>query len=137
MLLIVISAARHHLSILISGFGDCTYREAYTRPWHCPWKHQDCTPFLSCTSIHVLTFFQTNILVDADGRARVAGLGAASVPPAVPRVDVDRFFPGAAPELIDPQGFQLTNTGATQASDIYAFGVLTWEVSEARMGSSG
>ena len=50
---------------------------------------------------------------------------------------VDRFFPGAAPELIDPQRFRLTNTGATRASDIYAFGILAWEVSGVCMGSSG
>ena len=91
-------------------------------------------------SLHLDTrahFFQTNILVDADGHARVAGLGATSVPSVVPRVDVDRFFPGAAPELIDPQRFRLTNTGATKASDMYAFGVLTWEVSGVRVCSSG
>jgi len=82
-------------------------------------------------------FFQTNVLVDTDGHARVADLGIAPVPSAVPRVDVDRFFPGAAPELIDPQRFRLTDTGTTKASDIYAFGVLAREVSGVRMGSSG
>ena len=44
-------------------------------------------------------------------------------------MDIDRFFHGAAPELVNPQHFGLTDTGATKASDIYAFGVLAWEVS--------
>jgi len=79
-------------------------------------------------------FFQTNVLVDADGHTSLAGLGTASIPSIVPGTDVDRFFHGAAPELIDPQHFQLTNTGATDASDVYAFGVLAWEVS--RMNAS-
>jgi serine/threonine protein kinase len=81
---------------------------------------------------HALTFFQTNILVDADGRARVAGLGATSITSTVPREEVDTFFHGAAPELIEPQRFRLTSIGATAATDVYAFGVLAFEVSRGR-----
>lgn len=55
----------------------------------------------------------------------------------MPGVDVDRFFHGAAPELVDPQRFRLTDTGATPASDVYAFGVLTWEVSGVHANFSG
>ena len=51
----------------------------------------------------------------------------------MPGVDIDRFFHGAAPELVDPQRFRLTDTGATTASDVYAFGVLAWEVSRGRV----
>jgi hypothetical protein len=78
---------------------------------------------------HVLTFVQTNTLVDADGHIRLAGFGVASSTSAVSRVDVDSFFHGAAPELIEPQCFRLINTVATTASDVYAFGVLAFEVS--------
>jgi len=75
----------------------------------------------------LLTFSQTNVLVDACGCARVAGLGTALLPPTMPGVDT--FFHGAAPELANPQRFRLADTGTTKASDVYAFGVLAWEVS--------
>lgn len=76
---------------------------------------------------------QTNILVNAEGRAHLAGLGVASAPYAVSGVDVDRFFHGAAPELVNPRRSRLSDARATQASDVYAFGVLTWEVSRGRV----
>ena len=83
-------------------------------------------------SSHGLTFFQTNILIDPEGHARIAGLGVALISSPVPGVDIDRSFHGAAPELVDPQHVGSSNTGATKASDVYAFAVLSWEVS---MGS--
>ena len=46
----------------------------------------------------------------------------------MPTADIDRSFYGAAPELIDPERWGLANADATMASDVYAFGVLTWEV---------
>jgi len=51
------------------------------------------------------------------------------LPSGIPGVDIDRFFYGAAPELVDHERFGLTDTGSTTASDVYAFGVLAWEVS--------
>lgn len=87
-----------------------------------------CVPFLPYIVERGLTLFQTNILVGSDGRARIAGLGTASILRAMPGVDVDRSFPGAAPELIDPQRWGSTDPGATKASDVYAFAVLAWEV---------
>lgn len=83
------------------------------------------TPCIS----HKLIFVQTNILIDAHGHARVAGLGVSFLSSPVPGVDVDRFFHGTAPELVDPQRFGLTDTRTTKESDVYAFGVMAWEVS--------
>lgn len=85
-------------------------------------------PFVPQTG-HALTFVQTNILVDVRGHARIAGLGEAFPLSPVPGVDIDRFFHGVAPELVDPESIGLSDTGATKASDVYAFGVLAWEVS--------
>ena len=44
------------------------------------------------------------------------------------QADVDRLLHCAAPELVGPQRFRLTNIGVTRVSDVYAFGVRTWEV---------
>ena len=44
-------------------------------------------------------------------------------------MDIDRFFHGTAPELVDHQRIGLTDTGTTKESDAYAFGVLAWEAS--------
>ena len=46
----------------------------------------------------------------------------------MPEVEIDRFFSGAAPELIDSQPFGSPGAGATKVSDAYAFAVLSWEV---------
>lgn len=78
---------------------------------------------------HTLTSFQTNILIDSGGHAHIAGLGAALFPSTMPGVDIDTFFHGAAPELVDPQHFGMSDSRATKASDMYAFAVVSWEVS--------
>lgn len=72
---------------------------------------------------------QTNILVDPQGHARIAGLGVALISSPMPGVDIDRFFHGAAPELVNPQHVGSSGTGATKASDVYALAVMAWEVS--------
>ena len=46
----------------------------------------------------------------------------------MPAMDIDRSFHGAAPELIDPGRWGVTDAGATMASDVYAFAVLALEV---------
>ena len=86
-------------------------------------------PFLRLHLGHALRSAQTNFLVDTCGRVRVAGLGVAFPLSAMSGFDsnINRFFHGVAPELVDPP-HTLTNAGTTKASDMYAFGVLTWEV---------
>ena len=87
-----------------------------------------CASSLCSEFEHALTFFQNNVLVDGCGHARIAGLGTASILRAMPGMDVDRSFHGAAPELIDPQRWGFTDPGVTMASDVYAFAILAWEV---------
>ena len=48
---------------------------------------------------------------------------------ATPGADVDRFSYGTAPELVVNRRLGWTDEVATKASDVYAFGVLMWEVS--------
>lgn len=88
-------------------------------------------PFLHLLRDHAFTFVQNNVLVGSDGRARVAGFGAACISSLMPGVDVDGFFEshGSAPELVSARRFGLGNARATKESDVHAFGVLAYEVS--------
>jgi len=66
--------------------------------------------------------------VNGEGHVRIAGLGTAFAPSTTLAVDLYRPFHGTAPELIDPQRWELHNTEVTTASDVYAFAILAWEV---------
>ncbi|KAF9778003.1 kinase-like domain-containing protein [Thelephora terrestris] len=68
-----------------------------------------------------------NILVSGAGCVRIGSLGTACAQSTAPTVDVDRFFPGAAPEITDPQRWGTSEAGASKSSDLFAFGVLAWE----------
>jgi len=86
-------------------------------------------PFLA-RRILIITFFQTNVLVDSEATPRIGGLGSAiseffSVAwPEVP----DTLTRSSAPELIDPEAFGLSTPRPTKSSDVYAFGVLVYRV---------
>ncbi|KAF9793040.1 kinase-like domain-containing protein [Thelephora terrestris] len=72
-----------------------------------------------------------NVLVDGDNVARLGGLGSAfalSLPASWSDVESQRLFCGFAPELIDPDAFGLVHARATKATDMFAFGMLAWEV---------
>ena len=64
----------------------------------------------SCHTTHIQVVFQTNILVDKDNNAWIAGLGNAAV--------LHRSTACTA------EG----GTSTTEAEDMHAFGVLAWEV---------
>lgn len=79
-----------------------------------------------------LTFSQQNILVDSDGTPLITGFGSSfmiSRPDLWSEKDAVGFFRGSAPELIRPHkpGGNPT-VQITKASDMYAFGMLTWQV---------
>lgn len=80
----------------------------------------------------VFTFVQRNILVDSNGVARLGGLGSAfalSLPASWSDIGAERLFCGIAPELINPHTFGLVHARTTKATDMFAFGMLAWEVS--------
>ena len=83
-----------------------------------------------------LSSFQTNIRIDNQGTARIAGFASATLQlePNITLEDVDGSdeFDASrwcSPEILHPSGFGLTKAKATKASDMYAFGMLAYEVS--------
>ena len=89
------------------------------------------TPIFSTHHTLTLTFFQTNVLVDSDGTPRIAGLGSALIQSSGPVALSEGSFEltrCSAPELVNPDAFGLPGPQTTKASDMYAFGVLAYEV---------
>lgn len=81
---------------------------------------------------------QTNILIDRDSNPRLTGYGLI---PIVPEPTMNspgntggpvnsRTYECVAPELLNPSGFGLKNDNTTQSSDIYAFGMTTYQVDD-------
>jgi hypothetical protein len=75
-----------------------------------------------------------NIRIDNQGTARIAGFASASMfpQPDIVLEDIDEFVESnvsrwCSPEILHPGGFGLT-ARATKASDMYAFGMLAYEV---------
>ncbi|KAF9793044.1 kinase-like domain-containing protein [Thelephora terrestris] len=82
-----------------------------------------------------------NVLVDTNDVARLGGLGssfAVSLPASWSDVESDsRLFSGIAPELIDPHAFGFADARATKATDMFAFGMLAWEVLAGKLPFDG
>ena len=78
------------------------------------------------------TCLQTNVLVDSEDTPRVAGLGSALVhsqsSPVVWSDDSHELTRCNTPELVNPEAFGLLGPQPTKASDIYALGVLAYQV---------
>ena len=71
-------------------------------------------------------------MVDLDGTPLITGFGSSLVisrPDLWSGRDAVGFFRGSAPELIRPHKAEGSPTvQITKASDMYAFGMLTWQV---------
>lgn len=81
------------------------------------------------------SYLQTNIRIDERGSARIAGFASATIAleSGIALEDVDESVESnvsrwRSPEILHPGGFGLTKARTTKASDIYAFGMLAYEV---------
>ena len=82
-------------------------------------------------NLRSLTSSQQNILVDPDGTPRIADFGSSfvlSCPDSWSENDAVGFHRGSAPELVRPRKPGAPAARITKATDIYAFGMLAWEV---------
>jgi len=78
-----------------------------------------------------LIFFQENILVGPDGTPRITGFGSCFVisrPDLWSDTDVAGTNRGSAPELMRSPRPGKNATKIKKESDMYAFGMLAWEV---------
>ena len=71
-----------------------------------------------------------NILVDSKDTPRIAGLGSVRLEssPATWSEDSHGLTRCSAPELVNPEAFRPPRPHTTKASDVYAFGVLVYQV---------
>ena len=81
---------------------------------------------------HMFTFapLQVNVLVDIDGTPCI---GSSTAMPSLADwlKDLHGLTPSSAPELMNPGAFRPPKSRPTNASDIYAFGVLGYQVKRA------
>ena len=86
--------------------------------------------------VHSLTYFQTNILIDHNGRACLADFSLLTIVSDQSTVNSSRIegrtVHWMSPELIDPESFDLEKTSPTKESDCYALGMVIYEVLSGR-----
>ena len=123
---------------MIPGYGDRTRPPSHARSGRRPWESRDrepLCPFLNLSHVHTFNFLQMNVLVDSEGTPRIAGLGSASVDlqscPEAWSEGPHELTRCRAPELVNPEGFGLSKPQTTKASDVYALGVLAYQVKRA------
>jgi len=70
------------------------------------------------------------VLVDSEGIPRIAGLGSAFVQSSPVAWSEDSFelTRCSAPELVNAGAFGMSKAQTTKASDMYAFGVIAYQV---------
>ena len=110
---------------------DLTCIELHAQPRYHPWKHKVGMSSYFLWYRSMFTPFQRNVLVDSNDVARLGGLGSAfglSLPVSWSDVESEKLFCGIAPELIDPRAFGFVHARTTKATDMFAFGMLAWEV---------
>ena len=100
--------------------------------------HSDLKPVRATSNFRQLSLMstQTNIVIDSNFHARLIDYGLIAIisdPSTVdpgsttsPSVGTVRYM---APELLNPSGFNLKNSNPTKKSDVYALGVVTYQVS--------
>ena len=74
-------------------------------------------------------YLQTNIRIDDQGTAKIAGFASATLSN-IESEDIDEPVESrwCSPEILDPGAFGLAKAKATKSSDVYAFGMLAYEV---------
>ena len=114
------------------GIGERTTVPAF-KGYYPQWA-QTCTRHHLVSCVVVNNPLQTNILIDHDFRPRLTGYGLipiVSAPTTADPGDASPFLGTArytAPELLNPSGFGLKDSNSTKDSDIYAFGMVAYQV---------
>ena len=81
-----------------------------------------------------MNIVKANILIDEDGRARLADFGLLAIIPDTTNLVSSNSFTQAgthrwmSPELFDPKRFRLKHSRPTESSDCYALGMVVYEV---------
>jgi hypothetical protein len=94
------------------------------------WVDTCSPPLLFARHTFTPTSLQANVLVDSGGTPRIGGLGSAFIQsfPDVWSEDPEELTRCSAPECVNPEAFELHRVQSTKSSDVYAFGLLVYEV---------
>ena len=106
--------------------------DVYARSGNNTWQSQrGMFPKHMITILHVFTRSKTNILIGNDGNASLAGFNLVTVAleqPTIASSPADGVIPWMSPELLYPDKFGLKSNSPTAKSDLYALGMVVYEV---------